>query len=628
MNTVAPFRERLVFDDESGALMDQTRRYMLIRPEALMGIFRRLPAPARRQALEAFAESIVEQGSDSARAYAAMEGGGPALARMVAATAPQLGWGTWTIDIGPHSIRVEVRNSPFSAGFGPSDTPVCYPILGMVKAVSTMILGRAPEVHETECAACGSDVCRFEARLPEATCVSAVVDHLIESLGPDRVVVGPDIPPRNHADASGLEPTPPAALILPRSTEDVAAALKICHAYRQPVVTQGGLTGLAGGAHPKAGEIALSLERMSGIEEIDPASATLTALAGTPLALVQQAAEDAGFLCGIDLGARGSCTIGGNIATNAGGNQVLRYGMARRNTLGLEVVLADGTVVRSLNKMLKNNAGYDWSQMFIGSEGTLGVVTRAVLALQPKPQELQTALCAVNGFDDALATLRSLEQRFPGSLLVFEAMWRDFLEVATGRIGLPAPFETEHNILLLVEASAEGAAGAERFETALAELHECGLLRDAIVAKSSQDRARLWAYRESPSEYGRIFPKLVGFDVSIPRVRMGEAVAALRQDIAAGWPQAIQVYFGHIADSNLHVIAAMPNLDDRMKHEVEAAVYERVASFAGSVSAEHGIGRNKRPYLRLSRTDPELALMSTIKRALDPAGILNPSRVL
>ena len=197
--------------------------------------------------------------------------------------------------------------------------------------------------------------------------------------------IGPDIPARNHADASGLAPTPPRALILPQTTEDVSTALRICHAHRQSLVTQGGLTGLAGGAHPQAGEIALSLERMSGIEEIDPASATLTALAGTPLAVIQQAADEAGFLCGIDLGARGTCTIGGNIATNAGGNQVLRYGMARRNTLGLEVVLADGTVVRSLNKMLKNNAGYDWTQLFIGSEGTLGVVTRAVIGLHPKP---------------------------------------------------------------------------------------------------------------------------------------------------------------------------------------------------------------------------------------------------
>jgi FAD/FMN-containing dehydrogenase len=164
---------------------------------------------------------------------------------------------------------------------------------------------------------------------------SNVVGTLIEALGP-KVILGSEIPVRNHADASGLEPAQPLALILPRSTEDVATALRICHAHRQPIVIQGGLTGLAGGAHPKEGEVALSLERMSGIEEVDPASATLTALAGTPLSVVQQAADEAGFLCGIDLGARGTCTIGGNVATNAGGNQVLRYGMTRRNVLGLE----------------------------------------------------------------------------------------------------------------------------------------------------------------------------------------------------------------------------------------------------------------------------------------------------
>jgi predicted hydrocarbon binding protein len=166
--STASFRERLAFDDGNGALMDQTRRYMLIRPEALMGVFRRLPEPARRQALQAFAESIVEQGSDSARAYAAMEGGGPALARTVAATAPQLGWGIWTFNIGPDAIWLTVRNSPFAAGFGPSDTPVCHPILGMVEAVSTMILGRISQVRETDCAACGSACCHFEARLQEA----------------------------------------------------------------------------------------------------------------------------------------------------------------------------------------------------------------------------------------------------------------------------------------------------------------------------------------------------------------------------------------------------------------------------------------------------------------------------
>ena len=178
------------------------------------------------------------------------------------------------------------------------------------------------------------------------------IDELLSVLGPDLVKVGDAIPVRNSMDAAGLEPQPPLALVLPRRTEDVASALRICSAHGQPVVTQGGLTGLAGGAHPSLGEVAISLERMVGVEEVDRDSNTLTALAGTPLQVVQQAAEDAGLMCGIDLGARGTASIGGNIATNAGGNQVLRYGMARKNVLGLEVVLPSGEIVRSLNKMM------------------------------------------------------------------------------------------------------------------------------------------------------------------------------------------------------------------------------------------------------------------------------------
>jgi FAD/FMN-containing dehydrogenase len=394
-------------------------------------------------------------------------------------------------------------------------------------------------------------------------------------------------------------------------------------------VTQGGLTGLAGGAHPQTGEIALSLERMNGVEEIDTASATLTALAGTPLAVVQQAADEAGFLCGIDLGARGTCTIGGNIATNAGGNQVVRYGMARRNTLGLEVVLADGTVVRSLNKMLKNNAGYDWTQLFIGSEGTLGVITRAVIGLHSKPQGLQTALCAVSSFEDALVVLRRFQQAHPGRLLVFEAMWREFMTVATKICGLAPAFEAEHDVTLLIEADmGADPAGTEAFSLLLSEFYEQDLIKDAVVAQSRADRNRFWAYRETPYEYGRFLPEEIRFDVSVPLNRMTEAVAHLRQEMPKQWPDAVYVVFGHVADSNIHINVAIRDMNDGIKKGVQGLVYDLVARLGGSISAEHGIGRIKRPYLSLSRTEPELVLMRKMKQTLDPEGILNPGRIL
>ncbi len=457
--------------------------------------------------------------------------------------------------------------------------------------------------------------------------MNAAVEELRATLGPDLVKVGDDIPQRNWHDQVGLTPTRPLALVLPRSTDDVSKALAICHRYRQPVVTQGGLTGLAGGAHPGEGEVALSLERMVGVEEVDAASSTLTALAGTPLYLVQQAAEEAGLMCGIDLGARGSCSIGGNISTNAGGNQVLRYGMARKNVLGLEVVLADGRVVRSLNKMMKNNAGYDWTQMFIGSEGTLGVVTRVVLGLHARPQGVQTAVLAVDGIEDGLKVLRAAERKLPGGLLVFEAMWSEFYGIAVTTIGVPAPIPQGHDLYLLVEAPT-GAAGPEVFEQFLADLYEEGLVKDAVIAKSKAERDKLWMLRESVYEYGKVLPKQIGFDVSIPLNRMNDAVQSLRREMPKVVEGIIWVVFGHVADSNLHINAMPPVYSPDMKLSVEKVVYDLTASLGGSVSAEHGIGRAKKPYLGLTRTAPELALMATIKNALDPAGILNPGRVL
>ena len=452
---------------------------------------------------------------------------------------------------------------------------------------------------------------------------------LLSALGADVVRTGPDIPARNHADASQQAPVSPAVLLLPRNTEEVSACLRICHGLAQPVVVQGGMTGLAGGAHPQPGEIALSLEWMVGIEELDIDSGTLTALAGTPLETVQAAAEAAGLMCGIDLGARGTCTIGGNVATNAGGNQVLRYGMTRRNVLGLEAVLADGQIVRSLNKMMKNNAGYDWTQLFIGSEGTLGVVTRVVVALHPRPRGIQSALCGVASFSDALTILRRLDSVLPGRLLVFEAMWREYMEVATNRCAMSRPFADKHEITLLIEAAmGDDPSGEELFAETLAALMEDGFLNDALIAQSEGDRKRFWSYREAVYEYGRVLPKGPQYDVSIPLPRMAESVALLRERIAARWPDALPIVFGHVADSNIHIGVYDPGYDEEMGLAINAVVYGIVSECGGSVSAEHGVGTLKRPYLKFSRTEPELALMRSIKHTLDPLNILNRGRVL
>lgn len=464
-----------------------------------------------------------------------------------------------------------------------------------------------------------------DGRTPGAT-ATALLAELERALGPGGVRRGGDIAQRHWADVSGLDPVCPLALILPRSVAEVSAVMAACHRHGHPVVVQGGMTGAAAGAQPREGEIALSLDRLQGIEETDPYSATMTVLAGTPLAAIQKAAADAGFSCGIDLGARDAATIGGIVSTNAGGNQVVRYGMARRNILGLEVVLADGTVVTGLNRMLKNNAGYDWTQLFIGAEGTLGVVTRVVVQLQPPLPAVRAAMLAVDGTGEALAALGLARRMLPAGLLVFEIMWREYYELAATVEGGALPLPTGHDGYVLVEVPGP-ETGDHPIEAWLERALEEGLIRDAVVAKSLAEREAFWAMRESVYKFGRLVGPAISFDISFPLDRMAEAIARLRAGVPALGAGVVWCVFGHLADGNVHVMVMAPD-GNAVKEAAEDLVYGITAALGGSVSAEHGIGRVKRKYLPLSRSAPELALMARLKRCLDPQGLLNPGRVV
>jgi FAD/FMN-containing dehydrogenase len=356
----------------------------------------------------------------------------------------------------------------------------------------------------------------------------------------------------------------------------------------------------------------------------------MTVLAGTPLADIQTAAEAAGMTFPLDLGARGSCTIGGNLATNAGGNRVIRYGMAREHVLGLEFVLADGAIVRSLNKMIKNNAGYDLKQLMIGSEGTLGIITRAVLRLQAKPHSVATAMCACADFDAVIELLKAARADLGPSLSAFEVMWPSFIDCMTA--GLPQlrrPFAQEVGVYVLIEASGFRAAGeTEPLESCLSALLERGVVGDAVIAASERDAQDLWAIRDSTSEYSRLLGPIIGFDVGLPTARMGATVTRLEQDIRAQWSDARVLCYGHIGDSNLHVVVNVPSAGASQPHrEVEALVYGLVRSEGGTISAEHGIGLIKKPYLSYTRSVEEVALMRRLKVALDPRNVLNPGKV-
>jgi FAD/FMN-containing dehydrogenase len=434
---------------------------------------------------------------------------------------------------------------------------------------------------------------------------------------------------RYESDMSGADPLRPLAVLRPASTEEVSFALAACHAAGQPLVVQGGLTGLCGGGTPRQGEIALSLERLSGIEEVDPQSMTMTVLAGTPLEKIQDAASKAGFRFPLDLGARGSCTIGGNISTNAGGNEVIRYGMARALILGLEAVLPDGTVISSMNKMLKNNAGFDLKQLFIGTEGTLGVVTRAVLRLFPAPLTRSSAICVAADLGKVIALLQRLQERLGGSLSAFEVMWPDYVEFITRHVpAIRAPAQDGASLLVLIEnEGSQPDSDAERFESVLEEAMRDGTIRDAVIAKSEKEAEDFWRLRDGIGDVRPHILNAAHFDISVPVSRMETLVAALHEDLARTFPeQHYRLTFGHLGDGNLHLVAGTGEAKDQAR--IFDVVYARVGALQGSVSAEHGIGVVKRKYLHYSRSEAEIALMRKLKSAVDPKGILNPGRVI
>jgi len=454
------------------------------------------------------------------------------------------------------------------------------------------------------------------------------VKALLDAVGPEVVRTGDEIPVRNWNDWAGLPPERPLALVRPRTTAEVAETLRICDRHRIPVVPQGGLTGLAGGARPTAGSVALSLDRLAGVEDVDPASASMLVRAGTTLQTAQDAAVGADLFLPLDLGARGSCQIGGNIATNAGGNRVIRFGMAREMVLGLEAVTADGTVLSGLNRLIKNNAGFDLKQIFIGSEGALGIVTRAVLRLQPRPRSTAAAFCGLADYAAVVELLQRARSSLGGILSAFEVMWPVFCDTMfTECPHLKRPFAGTHGMYVLLETQGyDPEHDAARFERLLEGMLRSGLLGDAAVAQSEADIRRLWEIRDSVAEFPRIFGPHVNFDIGLLPQRAGAYVERLRPLLEARFPGIRAVFFGHVGDGNLHVVTNVP--EGVTHHMIEEVVYGLVREFGGTISAEHGIGTIKKPYLRLVRSEAEIALMRTLKRALDPHNILNPGKVV
>ena len=420
----------------------------------------------------------------------------------------------------------------------------------------------------------------------------------------------------------------PEIVLKPSSTEQVSDILKLCDAAGQALIPIGGKSGLAQGTHRTGDELGLSLERMNAIEEIDVYNRTMTVQAGCILQVAVEACEEEGLLLPLDFGARGSATVGGTVATNAGGNRVIRYGMMRDMVLGLEVVLADGTVLSSLNKMIKNNTGYDLKQLFIGAEGTLGVVTRVVVRLRPLAKSQNTALLAVSDFPTLIKLLHSLDSSAAGTLSAFEVMWPEYYEYLT-REGSnhtpPLPHGSAYYVLVeTLGANAE--TDADSFENMLGQAMEEALFEDAVLAKSQSERNAIWEIRDDVLELFNLGP-IIPYDISVTLDQMEEFVDELSAAMA-DIEDSICIIFGHLGDCNLHTILGSKNPDAFDPHALGELLYGIIARYEGSISAEHGVGLSKRDYLHCSRNKEELALMHRIKLMMDPKNILNPNKVL
>jgi FAD/FMN-containing dehydrogenase len=454
-------------------------------------------------------------------------------------------------------------------------------------------------------------------------------EELIKALGPSRAIFGAGIEPRYKHDFFQV-PNDPVCVVKPKTVKEVVHVVNVARCENVAIVPMGGNTGLVGGTRAE-GAIKLSLELMNRIHEIDPKSMTMTVDAGVVLQAAQAAAAEQDLLLPLDIGSRGSATIGGNIATNAGGLRVMRWGMARDMVLGLEAVLPDGSIVSSLGKAIKNNTGYDWKQLLIGSEGTLGIITRAVLRLRPAPRSTQTAILAVGNEDEAISLLHYLTDRLAGTLSSYELMWTDAYEFMSRPYPDRRPLPPSYPLYCIVEAlGSDQSSDDARFNALLETLLKEGRIVDAVVAQSERERQAIWAIREG--EYvGEILariPSQAHFDVGMALADVAAFKRTAEQRVGTAYPDADILSFGHAGDGNLHVAVLLDRPDPEFKQTVNLAIYDSVRDVTGSVSAEHGIGIAKRDYLPWTRSPAEIALMTAIKNAIDPLNIMNPGKIL
>ncbi len=470
-----------------------------------------------------------------------------------------------------------------------------------------------------------------------------LLNRLHALVGPAGLVIDADAQAPYLTDWLGKWTGRTTVVVRPANTLETAAVVRLCSETRTPIVTQGGNTGMSGGATPDASgaQVVLSTTRMNRVRAIDPVNNTLTLDAGVILANAQEAARSVDRFFPLSLGAQGSCTVGGNVATNAGGIAVLRYGNTRELVLGLEVVLPDGRIWHGLRGLRKDNTGYDLKGLFIGSEGTLGVITGVVLKLFPRPTAHATAWVGADSLEKLVDLLGLMRTRCGERLTAFEMMTAPSLQLVLDQVtDTRTPLAQAAPFNALIELSDTGAAAGEEapgpaalLESALAEAMEAGLASDAMLSASEAQTLALWKLREGISQAQVRAGKAIKHDIALPISSLASFVAQAELDVQACLPGAAIVNFGHLGDGNLHYNVLLPadtgydTLKQRT-HDLNAVVHRLVTSYGGSISAEHGVGQLRRDELRIYKSPVEMELMLRIKQAMDPNQIMNPGKVL
>lgn len=425
------------------------------------------------------------------------------------------------------------------------------------------------------------------------------------------------------------QPLKALCVLLPENTNQVSEIMKICYQNDLPVVPHGGLTNLVGSTETFGNEVVISTERMDRIEEIDKSSRTITVQAGVILENIHNATEKEGMLFPLNFGAKGSAQIGGIVSTNAGGLRVLKYGMTRQLVLGLEAVTYDGTVITSMKKIIKDNSAYDLKQLFIGSEGTLGLITRVILKLEELPKSRNAAFIGLNDYKDVVAFLKYCDSKLAGKLSGFELLWKNsYKQMTSVNDSVRPPLPYNYNYYVLIESlGAHQSNDYDEFQSLLEEALENEKIIDAVVASSQSEVNWFFRIREDVNNLVDFMNHDQHFDISLPIPNIGRYIEE-RYEALKKIKGVEQVYaFGHVADGNIHFMVGKSNDSVALKKEIDHCIYSGLKAIGGSVSAEHGIGLHKKDYLSLCRTENEINLMQLIKKSMDPKGLLNPGKI-